>query len=1117
MTKKLTSLFKGIQISLLYILLVIYTSSPAISQNGESETLAKAIATPNNNDLLLSPPKLDYAKTCNAPEERVQNDSRDWNGWDGKSTNVAPKALYKLSWLYNYGSKTTVANEELAVKMLQYLATHNSAVTLSSKYLLAKMYMSGRGIGQDINKAQAMFKEILLAKAGGAGFELGLYHLEENNYSEAEKYFKISSNAGNVNATWYLASLYHKSLVPNSSPEKANILFKTAQNKILGDLGRGNCHPLYHLGRSYIAKLVIPRNEEIAVKWLEAAVATNDTRAMILLATLYRRAVDIPLNMPRAIELWKLAAANGSAIAMYNLGESYIIGNGVKPNAKESIAWLEKAIKRNNAEAFELLIHIYQGKYSYPADEKKAVALMEKAITNPKANVEIIYDLAKTYSGSNSNVRDYTKSFNLFQKATKSGNIEAAYELGKSYQTGRGVEINHKSSLKFFRLAANRGNKDAMIAMRDIYSCGIGTVESPKKAEKWQEKALLARSISAIMDKSLILLADGSEKALKDRIDLLNRAVRTNDRKSMIVLGESYLTGIGVAKDKEKAKDLFKQAIADGKGQSDGIIALAKSYGDGKMIKQNISIAIKMLEKLAENNNKKAAFELGKLLLKTPSKNGDNLAKAQKYLTKSADQNHSKAMMILANFYNDEGISEKYASQTKGLSWQTRAANAGEIEAMMQLAYLHKFGISGKQASEEKAKHWMEKAISSAPCNIKERLDVAKAYELGVGVEQNRETAEIWMKKAIASEISKPSEMMIMGEAYLNGYGTKPDSLQAIKWFEKAAKHGDKKAMRSLGRIYLKGTLKGKNIPLAISWFKKSANLGDISSLTEMGKIHAYGIGTPRDRKKAIEYLTKAADLNSMKAINELGILYSDRASPLFNNQEAAKWLNKAVDRGNVEAMFTLLKMLTTPPDKAHPQAEIEQLIDLAIKSEFKAPSDMLSISEAYARGIGVEKDVAESLKWLQKAAEAGDPESMRKLARHLKEGKIINKDMAKAISWFKKAASLNDYSAMVDLARAYAKGDGVDKNMAEGFRYFNQAAEGGYTAAMREVAYLYVYGTGVAIDPAKGMAWFKKAATAGDTKSMVELANGYISGFGVTQSTDESNNLAEKSRHRWQ
>ncbi|POM73301.1 Hypothetical protein PHPALM_9863 [Phytophthora palmivora] len=139
-----------------------------------------------------------------------------------------------------------------------------------------------------------------------------------------------------------------------------------------------------------------------------------------------------------------------------------------------------------------------------------------------------------------------------------------------------------------------------------------------------------------------------------------------------------------------------------------------------------------------------------------------------------------------------------------------------------------------------------------------------------------------------------------------------------------------------------------------------------------------------------------------------------------------------------------------------------------------------------YMSGTGTEKAMIyvaqneqEALKWLIKAAEAGDPTAKSRLGEYYAFGKGgVQKDQARAVQYYKEAATAGIIRAQYNLGYLYLTGDGVPKDALQAEALFRKAAEKGFVMAMVNLAQMYRTGYGkVPKDLETARKWLELAA----------------------------------------
>lgn len=158
-----------------------------------------------------------------------------------------------------------------------------------------------------------------------------------------------------------------------------------------------------------------------------------------------------------------------------------------------------------------------------------------------------------------------------------------------------------------------------------------------------------------------------------------------------------------------------------------------------------------------------------------------------------------------------------------------------------------------------------------------------------------------------------------------------------------------------------------------------------------------------------------------------------------------------------------------------------------------------------YATGMGVEEDLAESLRWFRNAADQGNPFAQYWLGILHEEGRGVPVDAPAAVKWYRLAAIQGYAAAQNRLALSLRFGQGVAKDLEEGFRWHLRAAMQDHPASQRSVAYMLGNGEGIAQDQREAFRWNRLGADAGDPFSQAALGYSYLNGDGVAEDPQEA------------
>jgi len=218
----------------------------------------------------------------------------------------------------------------------------------------------------------------------------------------------------------------------------------------------------------------------------------------------------------------------------------------------------------------------------------------------------------------------------------------------------------------------------------------------------------------------------------------------------------------------------------------------------------------------------------------------------------------------------------------------------------------------------------------------------------------------------------------------------------------------------------------------------------------------------------------------------------------------------QAADRGDVSAIsnlgFMYVKGIGIEKNEEDGVKWYRQAAELGhLTSQF-------NLGVMYAKGQGVEQNYIEALKWYQMAAEQGDLTAQATLGMMFSKGIGCERDDQSAIRWYQKAASKGDVKAQYNLGNMYAKGVGADIDECEAFRWYQKAAEQDHPNAQLNLAFMYGKGQGTKRNDKKSFEWYKKAAEQGHPNAQFNLGVIYAKGRGIDKDTTLSIEWYEKA-----
>lgn len=264
-----------------------------------------------------------------------------------------------------------------------------------------------------------------------------------------------------------------------------------------------------------------------------------------------------------------------------------------------------------------------------------------------------------------------------------------------------------------------------------------------------------------------------------------------------------------------------------------------------------------------------------------------------------------------------------------------------------------------------------------------------------------------------------------------------------------------------------------------------------------------------------------------MKRIIALLMLLTLTLTTALAEDGSAAELMAAAAGGDADAAWTLA---------GQQEDEKEALSWILLAAGGGHAGAMYRLGMMYEEGETLPRNMAESVKWIRAAREAGSGEAANRLALHYaggltddEGGEMIPVDMEMAYTLFheadaKGAANINtldwlaylhyeedDFEASVAYARRgmemgsaycinllgnrYRKGEGVPRDIAEAVRLYKLAAEQGNGASAYRLAEIYRTGKVGDRNMAEAIAWYRRGAELDHDKSKIELGLLYAAG----------------------
>jgi TPR repeat protein/predicted acylesterase/phospholipase RssA/ankyrin repeat protein len=592
----------------------------------------------------------------------------------------------------------------------------------------------------------------------------------------------------------------------------------------------------------------------------------------------------------------------------------------------------------------------------------------------------------------------------------------------------------------------------------------------------------------------------------------------------------AYDSGIGVTKNKNKAKEYYKLALTGQNeihsqadmGNSRAQLIMGRIQSDTR----NYSEAIKWYKKAAEaeDEQKEAQYQLG-LIYENGLDVEKNYNEAALWFTKAVKNGHDEALTRLRTIakrgnacgqvnlgilyqdacniiQNDQKGCNIEQRDAKAVKWFRKSAEQGNADGQYHLGLMYESGRGVLKDDVEAAK-WFKKAAEQGHANGQYRLGIM--YEKGRGVKDDFYEAAKWLKKtAEQGNLEGYYYLGMMCEKHRRSVAKYSYQAEAKDSYIKAAERGHVGSQCNLGRMYFED----RDHKEALYWYRRASEQGNAEGQYRLGIMCEKGYGVKENYKEAVEWYTKAAEQGHAGSQYNLGRMYLKGRGVDKSDEQASKWFTKAAEQ------FT----------KVAEQGDAEGQYTLGLM---------------YQHGYGVNKNDEEAFKWYVKSAEQGNTDGQYYLGLMYENGKGVPKDKDKAEEWFRKATvkgyanasyrlgiiymneGKNDREAIYQLERAAQQGkvEGLyylgimyenhrPTNASilywhEALRSYTTAAEKGHVDSQCSLGRMYFEGREIKQNYKEALYWYTKAAEQGNAEGQYHLGIMYENGSGVEKNYD--------------
>lgn len=363
----------------------------------------------------------------------------------------------------------------------------------------------------------------------------------------------------------------------------------------------------------------------------------------------------------------------------------------------------------------------------------------------------------------------------------------------------------------------------------------------------------------------------------------------------------------------------------------------------------------------------------------------------------------------------------------------------------------------------EKAFDHYSKAAQAG--HVQAMFNLAVAYDTGEGVKEDKAEAFKWYQKS--ASLGEIASMHNLGIIYLLGLdGVAVDKELGLKLLEEAAAEGFAASHHELYEIYKKGEHGvQKDVNRALEHLHIAAHAGHSESMFKAAMHHAHGEhGLPKNPAVAHHYMMAAHYNGHPEAHKHLDALAKQIHAgnlQMAHHLALEEWLEQGAEEGVPEANWRLARIILADENRAHEhQKAVEHLAEAATLGHPEALHD-LAVLHDHGNHI-IKRDPAKALHYYNLAHHNGSKDAAYSLGIAHLNGDGVEVDIKKAVNYLEEAAAADDAEGKANytLGWMYEEGkiDGTE-NLGKALNHYLTASTKGSGDAQYRLGEIYLNG----------------------------------------------------------
>jgi TPR repeat protein len=543
----------------------------------------------------------------------------------------------------------------------------------------------------------------------------------------------------------------------------------------------------------------------------------------------------------------------------------------------------------------------------------------------------------------------------------KKDDADAQVELGFVYKNEKSTLYNPHEARKWWEKAAKQEKSPMLFCLAMMQKDGKGgpvdLLEAECNLKKDAENAKSSsQKYSAAFYAELLCennrnveeeVLNPNQEPLSTIIHYYKLSLSLGHTDAAHSLGMLYYDGKIVAQDLSLAMKYLKQAANAKNASSQFMLGLLYYYGLGT--KKDVALAKTWWEKSAANGSITSLEELGKLHLKGAPGIPHDLKKGLAYLRKAVFKGSTSAAPPLLQALS---TNRQMTSDTEFKFVCKLTAKQGDAEAQEILGY-HFYDKDSEHYDPTEARKYWEKAAAQGRMG-EYLLKLGNMQFYGDGGSED-DTAAISTNKLLADS---PSERTLTGAAAYNYIFFQAFELKAqcdkkrfllsptaLHYRKLCSDVSDVNGLHLLGNLY-----KEYDTNAALGFYLKAYELGSVKAAKKIGKLYQCGTGSfCEDTNEAIKWYERGEERGCTKSSTRLGVLYYNKGvNAIFDSyhhpckyDQGFAYIRKAFKRGHKEAAICLFERLYEE-NYSKPSDECKQVCQVLADENYMPATEAL-------------------------------------------------------------------------------------------------------------------------------------------------------------------------------